>query len=687
MKKIFPFFYLLVATLAFSQSTADFNPPYPRVAMQFFDTPAHSYSNGTKILTLKGYDMVIIFGSVDSQGDRLATMLRGWWPNQIILGMASNGTNIWSPGPFFLASSFRAELLDDVVPGQNFVKLNTVVGLPTSNIFIKINEDVVEVNYVANDSVLVVRTDSEYAINDAHSAGDTVYRVYRVLGQGFRPYFSEYCPVYEGRQVWDFLADKNFVQEMPWDRRLWDGIFHDYFRVNLNVMDSDFDFDLNGVDDRIEHGQTWMENQWRYGLDEFVTAEKDLMEQQAPGWPNIFAVNTGSSMNTYYDVCNGHMFEGYQRFTTWSYIHLDAVRWMEQGLKPSVMFMHDYIKEDHFWNGKNRFNQVRFGLTHSMVTECYYGMAAGDAYFYWFWYDEFETDMGYPTGPISTLNGEDYLLVRYFDKGVAICNGTGTNQVVTAGQLQGGPYYRMKGGQDPDFNNGELFTEVELYGYDYGNHNLRGDGILLFTEPTTSVSDLIVDNFFMNATSPGCDAVELVGNWIKHSAAGYADFTQNNPFWAQSGSKWKTSIPNYDIDGANGIFDENYGYHASLAGNGENTATYIPTIGVPGWYEISEWHGWHGDTPGMVDEATNVPFEITVSGDVKIRGIINQQMNAGQWNRLGYANMPRGKEGYVRFTNKANGVVIADAVKFHYMGDGYVPDTTPPESPKNVRVY
>jgi hypothetical protein len=351
------------------------------------------------------------------------------------------------------------------------------------------------------------------------------------------------------------------------------------------------------------------------------------------------------------------------------------------------MFMHDYIKESHFWNGKNRFNKVRFGLTHSMITECYYGMTAGDAYFYWFWYDEFESNMGYPTSPISTLNGEQYLLVRYFDNGVAICNGTGTNQVVTAGQLQGGPYYRMKGGQDPDFNNGEQFTEVELYGHDYGDKNLRGDGILLFNEPTTHVSDLIVDNFFYNASSPGCDAVELEGHWIKHSAAGFNDFTQNNPFWAQSGSKWKTYIDNYDIDGANGVFDENYGYHASHPGNGENTATYIPTIGVPGWYEVSEWHGWHGDTQATAAEATNVPFEITVSGEVKIRGVINQQLNAGQWNRLGYVNMPRGKEGFVRLTNKANGVVIADAVKFHYMGENYVPDTTPPESPKNVRVY
>ena len=190
----------------------------------------------------------------------------------------------------------------------------------------------------------------------------------------------------------------------------------------------------------------------------------------------------------------------------------------------------------------------------------------------------------------------------------------------------------------------------------------------------------------MNATSPGNDAVRLAGSWRKRSAAGYADFTQNNPFWAVTGSRVKISIPSYDIDGANGTFDENYGYHTSAAGSGENTATYIPNIGVPGWYEVSEWHGWDGDTPGAVTEATNVPFEINVSGTAKIRGIINQSINAGQWNKVGYVYLPAGKNGFLRITNKANGSVIADAVRFHYMGDNAIPDTTPPDTPKNVRV-
>ena len=111
-------------------------------------------------------------------------------------------------------------------------------------------------------------------------------------------------------------------------------------------------------------------------------------------------------------------------------------------------------------------------------------------------------------------------------------------------------------------------------------------------------------------------------------------------------------------------------------------------FGLPGWYEVCEWHGWHGDAKTSYDEATNVPFEIGVGTEVRIRGTIDQQVNIGQWNRLGYINLPAGKEGYVKITNNANGYVIADAMRFRYMGgEEFVPDSVPPASPTNVRVY
>jgi hypothetical protein len=680
---------VLVAAHVFAQSTANLNPPYPRIAMDYFQSPASKTSQGTKIKQLAGFDMVIMYGGVDAEGDVLLPILRAQNPGQIILAMGVNGMDINGPAQFMLCSSYRAVLTKSIVPGQSTVRVNTMTGYDKAVTYqyIKIGTDIIKVNSIPNDSTFNVSTSGIEAINVAHAAGDTVTHIYRALGSGYRPYFSEYCPVVDGDQVWDYMAKKNFVREIDWTLNQFDGFFHDYFMLKFNVASSNYDFDYNGLDDRTEHGTDWMSAQWKYGYDKLVVAETDMMKSLAPSMPNLFSVNTGGSLYDYYDRCNGHMFEGYQRFSTWKYIHWDAVSWMEKGVKPSVIFFFDYIPENHFFNGKNRFDQMRFGLSHSMITECYYGLSAGDTYNYFFWYDEYETNMGYPTSGIQTLNGEEFMLLRYFDNGCVLCNGTGKNMTISASQLSGGPYYRLKAGQAPDVNNGELFTgTLELPGYNYGNHNLRGDGILLFKQPTTVVSDIIVDNFFVNATSPGSDAVRLVGNWVKKSATGFNNFTQNNPYWAQSGTGTKINIPGYDVDGANGVFDENYGYHACLAGNGESTATYIPTIGVPGWYEVSEWHGWHGDTPSSANEATNVPFELGVSGQIRIRGIINQSINYGQWNRLGYINLPRGKEGFLRISNKANNVVIADAMRFHYMGDTYVPDSIPPESPKNVQV-
>ena len=225
-------------------------------------------------------------------------------------------------------------------------------------------------------------------------------------------------------------------------------------------------------------------------------------------------------------------------------------------------------------------------------------------------------------------------------------------------------------------NNGELFEDsIILAGIIYNSTDLRGDGVLMFSEPTTVVSDVIVDNFYNNDTSPGSQPVELVGNWLRQVSRGDPIIANNNPYWCQRGDKLRS-----------GDFDEAYGYHAIGAGSGDATAVYRPSIGVPGYYEISEWHGWHGDYPSSSAEGTNVPFKIAINDTVKIRGTINQQTNYGQWNRLGYAYLPVGLTSIVELTNNANGTVIADAVRFKYLGDEFVPDTTPPNPPENVRV-
>ena len=668
------------------------NPPFPRTAVystyQGYDAN-NTYSMGSRLHRLAQYDMVCIYGSEDDGGPVLAQRLRELNPDQILIAMGLNGFWFSDPYPYYLYRSYRGVLTEPLEANQRLVKVDSTQrmdsGLYGPNLlYAVINDDIIKVEYIASDTTWVARTgtDDFYAISRSHAVGDTVYSPMRLSGPGIFPNFSQWSPQVDGQYAWEYLAEKNITRKVDWSLGLFDGFFHDAFYHTLYLDKHTMDLNMNGVDDYTEFGSTrhnagvWINNHYREYLGQFVQTEQNLMQQAQPGLPNLFSVNAGGTLNYFRDMMNGHCYEGFLRWADYDYLKDDCMDWMkilEQNGKPNIMFIEDYIPEKWTHNGKDRFSKMRFGLTTALMYSCYYGMVFGDWYYIMFWYDEFETDLGYPTGDPQTLpNG---LMVRYFDKGVAVCNGTGTSQTLNASDLNG-TFYRLKGGQDPVMNNGELFTgSLVLEGNVFTNNDLRGDGVLMFYEPTTVVSDVIVDNFYNNDTSPGNKPVELVGGWSRQVSRGDPILANQNPYWSQRGDKLQA-----------GDFDEAWGYHAKAPGDGSSTATYRPAIGVAGWYEISEWHGWHGDYPTTSNEGTNVPFKIVTNDTVKIRGTINQSINYGQWNRLGYAYLPAGEVSYVQLSDNANGLIIADAIRFRYLGEDFEPDTIPPKPPENVQV-
>jgi len=87
-------------------------------------------------------------------------------------------------------------------------------------------------------------------------------------------------------------------------------------------------------------------------------------------------------------------------------------------------------------------------------------------------------------------------------------------------------------------------------------------------------------------------------------------------------------------------------------------AIWTPDIQVTGNYEVFEWHG---DDPNY-DHASNAPLTINYSGGSKTV-VVNQQENIGKWNSVGTYKFAKGTKGNIVLTNKANGNVIADAIK------------------------
>ena len=111
---------------------------------------------------------------------------------------------------------------------------------------------------------------------------------------------------------------------------------------------------------------------------------------------------------------------------------------------------------------------------------------------------------------------------------------------------------------------------------------------------------------------------------------------------------WPTGYASTSIGGS-------FRYHAG--GTGTNSVTWTPTLPASAVYKV--YARWTAGT----DRATNATYEVTHLGGVNTV-TVNQQQRDGEWVYLGGYSMVIGQGHKVKLTDNANGVVVADAVKF-----------------------
>ncbi len=656
----------------------DFNPPFPRT---MFQRPGGLAGGAVQHFFAK-YDLAIHGGGL-SNAAAANDSIRALNPNIVIFGTSRQG--VWPgsfpPGCFVYREAF-ATLTRAAQPGESEIMVSNTTGfLPTAddNFLLLGSDDWVTITGKTDTSFIGIPVSEDWAINYTHPVGDSVKTIVRFVGFGMLHNITPLAPLVSGKEAWRYFIDQRYDPTDRQDFSSFDGAFYDAFRFFFwgDDITGGVDLDYNHINDFQEHGLDWFNGQWQSGIESMLPYEHEKLLSINPDIPAYVTTNMGSAQDGYaLDYCEGMMWEGFMRYAySWEEM-LRINRLWEQRHQPVFTMIEDYDSENRREYAKNKFNYMRYGLTTALMAGAYYGRTFGDSYYISLYYDEFDTDLGYPTSDPQELASGAY--VRFFDNGAAICNPTGSYVTVTAGELAGlsgyqGPYYRFLGGQKPDFNNGQIFTSVDLYGTNEDPSQpkkIKGDGILLFTHPDTVVSDITVGNCFNNDTSPGSNPVELSGWWgAKKDLAGPdASMSGRNPCYSQ-----------WTDDSEDGI-----GYAYTDPGDGTITATYRPTIGVPGYYEISEWHGWVGTSPEAYLEATNVPFEVVVSGSRQIAGVINQAIRAGRWNKIAVIYLPVGSNSYVRINNKTDHYVIADAMRFRFLGQSKT-DSVPPRKAENLQ--
>jgi hypothetical protein len=106
-------------------------------------------------------------------------------------------------------------------------------------------------------------------------------------------------------------------------------------------------------------------------------------------------------------------------------------------------------------------------------------------------------------------------------------------------------------------------------------------------------------------------------------------------------------------------------YRYKSKGKGEASVLYRPDIVKSGEYDVFEWHSQGPN------RASTTPVIIRHDGKKEWK-TINQRVDGGQWLLLGRFYFSEGTDGFVRitdgFTDEGKYIVVADAVKFVYVG-------------------
>ncbi len=454
----------------------------------------------------------------------------------------------------------------------------------------------------------------------------------------------------------------------------YDGVGTDWLWDKPRVQDDNMDMDRNGVNDYVQFGgASGVESEWSKGVGTLVSNWRAMIDgktwfgntsgQNVPLWLNTGKLHGNTEVPGALSLSNGLEFEREWGFTNFANAWNRYQSWINSGRKPSVWMTDvypglsdytNYMNAKGYTRGahtKNYLEIMRMYLAFTMMGNGYLEFNPRECgeHHCFAYFDEFDLSLGQPLasgGPHTLSPG---VMVRFFDRGAVIMNANSSPVSVLDSQLRAlsgytGPYYRFLGGQDVALNgsrainNGQQFTSITLDGHDASGHAV-GDGILLVKSPTTVVSDIVIDNT-EHFTSPGSEAVVVApsAQWVQSR-------TQDGSWSPENVS---TSRGTYAYDSTTSV---------------AATATFTPSVGVAGNYEVFEWHG---TCPGC--GATNVKHEIKHTDGV-ITKTVDQSARVGQWNSLGTFQFNAGVSGYVKIlTEGASATVIGDAIMFKYVG-------------------
>jgi len=281
-----------------------------------------------------------------------------------------------------------------------------------------------------------------------------------------------------GKRFNEYLPE--FVNSELKSTGLWDGVFYDNTWSDIHWMNNG-DIDLNNdgeKDSREVADKLWYEG-YRKMLDTTRTLTGD----------DFIILGNGRTNNGYQDVMNGMMLEGFpptwERDGTWtgamnSYLELPLLNH-----PPSVPIINSFNKS------QTDYKIFRYGLSSALMGEGYYSFDYdvtnhGQTW----WYDEYDVNLGpAESKAYNVLNKkstklEPGLWRRDFKYASVFVNTMDKDRgfIFSKEEME-----KIKGVQDPEFNNGERLSYLRLS---------PNDGVILLKKTSAITNNAFTNGYF-----------------------------------------------------------------------------------------------------------------------------------------------------------------------------------------------
>ncbi|EKE07014.1 MAG: hypothetical protein ACD_18C00212G0001, partial [uncultured bacterium] len=256
------------------------------------------------------------------------------------------------------------------------------------------------------------------------------------------------APMHDGERLNSYLA--KFVTNNLLSTGLWDGVFYDNSWDNITWFAGQ-NIDLKG-DGKVSSD---LDKKWQQGLTSIYTHTRNIYGKSV--------VLLGNNNNTLYlQELNGKLLENFSG-SDWTNI-MNILKTMVNLHKiPQLSFINSNTGN----TGIQNYQDMRFGLTSSLLEDAYFSYDYGDQnHGQTWWYDEYDVNLGSPIAKSSSKNNYDTykpdVWERNFENGIAVVNSTKETQKVDLG----GEYEKIHGTEDTKINDGSIVSQVNVKGQD-----------------------------------------------------------------------------------------------------------------------------------------------------------------------------------------------------------------------------